>query len=268
MKYSLIPRKDWIIRPIRKNDMTASSGNEPALDIISDTKSPDGAQDYRLGHRERLKQKVILFGADVLQDYELLEILLTYAIPRKDVKPLAKDLIRTFGSFAAVVNASPDELKKVKGIKDNSAALLTVVRSSALRMAKSRFSSEPVIKDWKALIEYCTIDMGEKKNECLRIIFLDARNRLIKDEILQQGTISQTPVYPREIAKRALELGAASIVMVHNHPAGDMRPSQSDIRMTRAVQDALSALEIGLIDHIIISKSGHISFKACGFLKR
>lgn len=248
--------------------MASPSGNEPLLDMIADSSAENGAIDYRLGHRERLKQKAVMFGFDALPDYELLELLLTYAIPRKDVKPLAKEMIRTFGSFASVLNASPEELKRINGIKDNSAALICAVRSCALRIAKSRFSSEPVIKDWNALIEYCTIDMGEKKNECLRVIFLDTRNRLIKDEILQQGSISQTPVYPREIAKRALDLGAASIVMVHNHPAGDMRPSKNDIQMTKAVQEALAALDIVLIDHIIISKSGHTSFKACGFLKK
>ena len=248
--------------------MKPCSGDEPLLDMIAESSAENGDPDYRQGHRERLKQKVVMFGSDVLQDYELLELLLTYAIPRKDVKPLAKELIRVFGSFASVLNASPEELKQIKGIKDNSAALLCAVRTSALRIAKSRFSSVPVINDWNALIEYCTIDMGQRKNECLRIIFLDARNRLIKDEILQQGTIGQTPVYPREIAKRALDLGAVSIVMVHNHPACDMRPSQSDIQMTKAVQNALTPLDISLIDHIIISKSGHISFKACGFLKK
>ena len=248
--------------------MKPCSGDEPLLDMIAESSAENEAPDYRQGHRERLKQKVVMFGSDVLQDYELLELLLTYAIPRKDVKPLAKELIRVFGSFASVLNASPEELKQIKGIKDNSAALLCAVRTTALRIAKSRFSSVPVINDWNALIEYCTIDMGQRKNECLRIIFLDARNRLIKDEILQQGTIGQTPVYPREIAKRALDLGAVSIVMVHNHPACDMRPSQSDIQMTKAVQNALTPLDISLIDHIIISKSGHISFKACGFLKK
>lgn len=248
--------------------MSKNSDTEPLLEaLIAPSKKEDApAADY-LGHRDRLKQKALTFGCDVLQDYELLEMLLTYSIPRKDVKPLAKELIRSFGSFASVFNASPEELKQIKGVKDNTAALIAAIRSSALRLAKSQFSSGSVIKDWKALIEYCKIDMGQKKSECLRIIFLDTRNQLIKDEILQKGSISQTPVYPREIAKRALELGASSIVMVHNHPACDMRPSKSDIQMTNAVQNALAALNINLIDHLIISKSGHLSFKDCGFLK-
>lgn len=241
--------------------MTAKSDEEQA----SNTDKKKTAEHY-LGHRDRLRQKTLSFGSDALQDYELLEMLLTYAIPRKDVKPLAKELIQKFGSFASVLNASAEELKKINGIKDNSAALIITVRGCALRMAKNQFSTGSVIKDWDSLIKYCQMDMGQKKNECLRIIFLDSRSQLIKDEILQKGTISQTPVYPREIAKRALELGAASIVMVHNHPACDMRPSKNDIQMTKAVQNALIALDISLIDHIIISKSGYISFKACGFL--
>lgn len=244
------------------NDLDA----EPLLDVLMRSPKKEDVSVHYLGHRDRLKQKALTFGCDALQDYELLEMFLTYAIPRKDVKPLAKELIRFFGSFAAVFNASPEELKQIKGVKDNTAALIAAVRSAALRLAKSQFSAGPVIKDWKALIEYCKIDMGQKKTECLRIIFLDTRNQLIKDEILQKGSVGQTPVYPREIAKRALELGAASIVMVHNHPACDMRPSKNDIQMTKAVQKALTVLDINLIDHIIISKSGHISFKACGFL--
>lgn len=219
------------------------------------------------GHRDRLRHKILTFGPEILEDYELLEMLLIYAIPRRDVKPLAKELIRFFGSFSAVLNASPEELEQIKGIKDNAAALISTARGCALRMAKSQFSSGPVIKDWDSLIEYCKVAMGEMKNECLRIIFLDSRSQLIKDEIVQKGTIGQTPVYPREVAKRALELGAASIVMVHNHPACDMHPSKSDIQMTKAVLNALAPLDILLIDHIIISKTGHISFKACGLLK-
>ncbi|MBO4644619.1 MAG: DNA repair protein RadC [Alphaproteobacteria bacterium] len=247
--------------------MANSSASEPILDIIAQPSKKAGEKSHYLGHRDRLRHKVLTFGSDVLQDYELLEMLLTYAIPRRDVKPLAKELISSFGSFSAVLNASPEELKHIKGIKDNTAALIVTARGCALRMMKNQFSSGSIIKDWKSLIEYCKADMGQMKNECPRIIFLDSRSQLIRDEILQKGTVSQTPVYPREIAKRALELGAVSIVMVHNHPACDMRPSKNDIQMTKAVQNALAPLDISLIDHIIISKSGHISFKACGFLK-
>ena len=246
--------------------MPVRSDTEPLLNVIARVSENTEAPLHYLGHRDRLKNKVLTFGADTLRDYELLELLLIYAIPRKDVKPLAKELICSFGSFAAVLTASPEELKRIKGVKDSTAALIVAVRGAALMMTKSRFSSETVINDWKALIEYCTIDMGQKKSECLKIIFLDTRNRLIKDEILQNGTISQTPVYPREIARRALELGAASVIMVHNHPAGDLRPSKNDVLMTKAVKNALGTLDIALIDHLIISKSGHISFKACGLL--
>lgn len=246
--------------------MTGRVDSEPILDILvraGDESKP--AVPY-LGHRERLKKKVAEFGSDSLPDYELLELLLTYAIPRKDVKPLAKDLLFSFGSLNAVLTASIEELKRVRGIKENTAVFISSIRSAALRMAKSRFSSGPVINDWNALLDYCRIDMGQKKNECLRVVFLDARNQLIKDEVLQNGTISQTPVYPREVAKRALELGAASVILVHNHPAGDLRPSKNDVQMTKAVQNALTALDIKLIDHLIVSKTGNVSFKACGLL--
>lgn len=246
--------------------MSRNSDEASLLDLIAEQPEERNGAHY-LGHRDRLRRKVLTFGPETLQDYELLEFLLTFAIPRKDVKPLAKEMIEIFGSFAGVMDASPEELKRVKGIKDNAAALIAAVRGCAVRLAKSRISSDPVIKDWDSLIKYCKIDMGQKKTECLRIIFLDSRNRLIKDEIVQKGSVSQTPVYPREIARRALELSASSIVMVHNHPAGDLRPSKNDILMTNAVLNALTPLEITLIDHLIISKTGHISFKACGYLK-
>ncbi len=244
--------------------MPKNSDAPQLLDII--VKDEDREPHY-LGHRDRLRSKALTFGPDTLQDYELLELLLTFAIPRRDVKPLAKEMIQKFGSFADVMEASAEELKHIKGIKDNTAALIVAVRGSAVRLAKNRISSAPIIKDWDSLIKYCKIDMGQKKTECLRIIFLDSRSRLIKDEIVQKGSVSQTPVYPREIARRALELGASSIVMVHNHPAGDLRPSKNDIVMTKAVLNTLETLDIGLIDHLIISKNGHVSFKACGYLK-
>lgn len=246
--------------------MPKNSDETGLLDLIINRPAEQKSAHY-LGHRDRLRQKALTFGPDTLQDYELLELLLTFAIPRKDVKPLAKEMIEIFGSFADVMEASAEELKRIKGIKDNAAALITVVRGCAVRLAKNRISSGPVIKDWDSLIKYCKIDMGQKKTECLRIIFLDSRSRLIKDEIVQKGSVNQTPVYPREIARRALELGASSIVMVHNHPAGDLRPSRNDIVMTKAVLNTLESLEIALIDHLIISKTGYVSFKACGYLK-
>ncbi len=246
--------------------MSKNSEEPRLLDILVEPPEEQSSPHY-LGHRDRLRQKVLTFGIDALQDYELLEFLLTFAIPRKDVKPLAKEMIDFFGSFADVIEASPEELKHIKGIKDSAAALISAVRGSAVRLAKNRISADPVIKDWNALINYCKIDMGLKKSECLRVLFLDSRTRLIKDEILQKGSVNQTPVYPREIAKRALELGASSIVMVHNHPAGDLRPSKNDIAMTKAVINALTSLDITLIDHLIVSKTGYVSLKATGYIK-
>ena len=271
MKFSPYLPKGYTIPLILKNKMPKNPQEEPLLDIIADEHTvhkhdrPESA--HYLGHRDRLKNKLLMFGFEILQDYELLELLLTYAIPRKDVKPLAKELIESFGSFAGVLNASPDELKQIKGVKDNAAALINAVRGCAVRLAKNQIPTGAVINNWQSLINYCKIDMGQRKTECLRIIFLDTRSQLIKDEILQKGSINQTPVYPREIAKRALELGASSIIMIHNHPAGDLRPSKNDISITKAVLNALDSLDITLIDHIIVSKTGHISFKACGYLK-
>ncbi len=218
------------------------------------------------GHRDRLRQKIILFGAGTLQDYELLEALLMAAIPRRDVKPLAKKMIEVFGDFESVISASPEALRRISGIKDSSVALFLIVREAALRMLKNRISDAPVINSWDKLVAYCRADMAQRKTEAFRVLFLDNQSRLIKDEIMQQGTVDQTAVYPREVAARALELGATSLIMVHNHPAGSLRPSKNDIAMTKNVQKALDVLGIALLDHFIVSKSGYLSFKDCGYL--
>lgn len=246
--------------------MTKDSDDTLLLDMIVERQTGKEKPHYS-GHRDRLRRKVLTFGAETLPDYELLEFLLTFAIPRRDVKPLAKEMIAAFDSFAGVMNASPEELARVKGVKDTTAALIAAIRNCAVRLAKNSISDAPVLADWNAVIAYCKIDMGQKKTECLRILFLDSRGRLIKDEIVQKGSVNQTPVFPREIAKRALELEASSIIMVHNHPAGDLRPSKNDVVMTKAVQNALASLDILLLDHLIVSKNGHVSFKACGYLK-
>lgn len=247
--------------------MPKKSAGEPLLDMIVEQTAKDAGSDaHYLGHRERLREKMMMFGGKVLQDYELMEMILMHAIPRRDVKPLAKELIKTFGSFSAVLNAPPEEVMKISGIKKNTAILFLIIREAAVRMLKNEVSIAPVINNWDSLIAYCRIDMAQKKTEELRVLYLDVKGRLIKDEVSQNGTVNQTAVYPREIVKRALELCAVSVVMVHNHPAGDLRPSKNDIAITKMVVDALKTVNITLIDHIIVSKTGYTSFKSCGYL--
>lgn len=235
------------------------------LEDVSEKK--DEKDPHYLGHRERLRQKFLAVGGEALPDYELMELVLMQAIPRKDVKPLAKDVIREFGSFADAITASPEELMKINGIKETTAVFLAVIKEAAVRMLKNQVLEAPVINNWDAIVSYCRAAMGRKKVEIFRVLFLDSKNRLIKDEILQEGTVNQTMVYPREIAKRALELSAVSIIMVHNHPAGDLKPSKNDVIMTNSVADALHTINVNLIDHLIVAKSGYVSFKERGYLK-
>lgn len=224
------------------------------------------AEAHYLGHRERLRQKILQFGAETLQDYELLEAILMAAIPRRDVKPLAKEILQTFGSLSAALNAKPEELTRIAGIKDSTVSLFALIREASVRMLKNQIVDAPVINSWNSLVAYCRASMSQKKIEALRVLFLDSQCRLIKDEIMQTGTINQTVVYPREVARRSMELGAMSISIVHNHPAGDLRPSKADIAMTQTLRDALKPLNITMVDHLIVSKTGFMSFKDCGYL--
>jgi DNA repair protein RadC len=227
-------------------------------------KQPD-KPDY-LGHRERLRSRFLKRGADAVGDYELLELLLFNARPRGDVKPLAKALLRRFGDIAGVISASPDELAQVSGLGKSSIATLKAVQAAALKLIIAPLSKRPVLASWQHLLDYCRASMAYLKVEQLRLIYLDRQYKLIADEVLQQGTVDHTPVYPREVVKRALDLGAAAIIMVHNHPGGDSRPSEADIAMTGQVAAAVSAIGIQLHDHVIIGRNGHSSFKSLGLL--
>lgn len=217
--------------------------------------------DHQKGHRERLKSRFRKGGADALADYELLELQLMTAIPRRDVKPLAKELIHEFGSYAEVISASPERLASFPGVGDNVVTTLKLAEASAQRLSQSLVLEKPVLSNWQALINYCTVQIAYKKNEQFRVLFLDRQNRLIADEKMQEGTIDHTPVYPREIIKKALDLGSTAIILVHNHPSGDPTPSREDIEMTKKIADAGKQLGVILHDHLIISKSGHSSFK-------
>jgi len=217
--------------------------------------------DSRAGHRQRLKDRFVNGGAEALPDYELLELVLFSAIPRRDTKPLAKALIERFGSFAEVVNAPPERLREVKGIGEGAITQLKLVRASALRIMQGGIMQRPVLTTWDAVLAYCRAAMGFEVQEQFRILFLDKKNRLIADEVQQRGTVDHTPVYVREVVKRALELSASAIILVHNHPSGDPTPSRADVDMTRQIVDAARPLGVTIHDHIIVGRQGHASFK-------
>ena len=201
-----------------------------------------------------------------MPDYELMELLLFAAIPRRDVKPLAKRLIERFGSFADAIAAPRARLLEVDGIGESVVTQLKIVEAAALRLSKGKVLNRPALSSWNALLDYCTATMARAPHEEFRVLFLDRKNVLIADEVQTRGTIDHTPVYPREIVKRALELGASAIILVHNHPSGDPTPSRQDIEMTREICTAAKALKIAVHDHLVIGRSGHASFKTLGLL--
>jgi DNA repair protein RadC len=226
----------------------------------------DDARPHHLGHRQRLREKILKHGPTGLADYELLELILFGAIPRGDVKPIAKELIRRFGSFADVISAEPQRLMEVAGVGDSAAAYIKSVQAASLRFLQDQVLDRPVISSWDALLDYCRASMGYSRQEQFRVLFLDKKNTLIGDEVQQKGTVDHTPVYPREVVKRALELGATAIIMVHNHPSGDPTPSKADVDMTKQVVDAARSLGITVHDHVIIAKRESYSFKSHGLL--
>ena len=222
--------------------------------------------DLRAGHRQRLKDRFATGGPESLPDYELLELVLFSAIPRRDTKPVAKRLLDRFGSFAEVVNAPPERLKEVKGVGDAAVMQLKLLRAGALRLMRGGIMQRPVLGSWTAVLEYCRAAMGFEAREQFRILFLDKKNRLVADEVQQQGTVDHTPVYIREVVKRALELSASAIILVHNHPSGDPTPSRADIDMTRQIVDAGRPLGVVVHDHIIVGRDGHASLKGLKLL--
>jgi DNA repair protein RadC len=218
------------------------------------------------GHRERLRARFVNGGADAMPDYELLEMTLFAALPRRDTKPLAKALLARFGSFAEVIAAPRARLLEVKGVGESVANHLKIVEAAAHRLAKTKVMGRPALSSWSALLDYCTAAMARSQNEEFRVLFLDRKNNLIADEVQNRGTVDHTPVYPREIIKRALELTASAIILVHNHPSGDPTPSKADIAMTREIVAAAKALSITVHDHLVIGRGGHASFKSLGLL--
>ena len=218
------------------------------------------------GHRERLRQRFMQAGGDALPDYELMELVLCLAIPRGDVKPVAKALLARFGGFANVIAAEPQALQEVKGLGEASIAALKVVQAAAARLARDEVKARSVLGSWDKVLAYLKTAMGRETTEQFRVLFLDAKNGLIADEKQQTGTVNHTPVYPREVVKRALELSASAIILVHNHPSGDPTPSRADIDMTREVADAAAKLDIALHDHVIIARNGHVSLRSEGLI--
>lgn len=230
------------------------------------TAPPDKTVNHMSGHRERLRERFRRAGAEGVQNYELLELLLFRTIPRRDVKPLAKDLINRFGGFAEVLAAAPERLVEIKGVSDAVATDLKIVHAASVKLTQERVMNRPVISSWGDLTAYCRASMADEKIEQFRILFLDKKNILIADEIQQRGTVDHTPVYPREVVKRALELAASAIILVHNHPSGDPTPSSADVLMTNEIVNAAKALKIRVHDHLIIGASQEVSFKTLGLL--
>lgn len=218
------------------------------------------------GHRDRLRQRFLENGADALADYELLELVLFLAIPQRDVKPLAKNLIAKFGGLPEVMNAPVEELVKIDGIKENTAIAIKSITALSHRAMKCEIMKKPVLNSWTRLMDYCTATMAHETKEHFRIIFLNKKNEMIADEIQNSGTVDHTPAYPREIMKRALEVGATALILVHNHPSGDPKPSQADIEMTRHIMRAAEPFNIIIHDHVIVSKNGYTSFKTQGLI--
>jgi DNA repair protein RadC len=214
------------------------------------------------GHRERLRERFYASGPDALSDYELLELALFAALPRRDTKPLAKALLKTFGSFAEVVHAPVARLREIDGIGEASIHQIKLIATAATRVAKGALKQRTALSSWNEVIDYCRSSMAFADKEQFRILFLDKRNQLIADEVQQTGTVDHTPVYPREVIKRALELSATAILLVHNHPSGDPSPSSADVQMTKAIVDIAKPLGISVHDHIIVGKNGHASLKA------
>jgi len=253
--------------PARRKATTA----RPISDGVCDISVPFAAEtepeppDY-LGHRERLRQRFLTAGANALPDYELLELVLFAAIQRRDTKPIAKALLAKFGSFADVIAAPRERLLEVEGVGESVITQMKIVEAAALRLSKTRVLKRPALSSWQALLDYCTAAMARNPHEEFRVLFLDKKNALIADEVQGRGTVDHTPVYPREIVRRALQLSASAIILVHNHPSGDPTPSRADIEMTREIVAAAKTLRIAVHDHLIVGRGGTTSFKSLGLI--
>lgn len=217
------------------------------------------------GHRARLRAR-LLSDPQSLADYELIEYILALAIPRRDTKPLAKSLLREFGSFAQLISADPESLRRVKGMGDGAIAALKIAQVTSLHMLSGEFRNKPILSSWDALLDWLRADMGPIERERVRVLYLNSRNMLIRDELVSEGSVDQSAIYVREVVRRALELSAAALIIVHNHPSGNPEPSRQDISITRDLNDAAAKLGIILHDHIIIGGTDYRSMRSMGLL--
>lgn len=218
------------------------------------------------GHRERLRKRLFEGGPDALLDHEVLEYLLILARPRVDTKPIAKALLREFGSVAGAITADAEALTRVPGMGETSVAALKAAHAAALRLLRDQVAERPVLANWQALLDYLRADMAHHIVERVRVLHLNSRNMLIRDELMSEGSVDEAAVYVREVIRRAIDLGSAAIILVHNHPSGDPSPSRADIEITRAVADAGKRLGIAVHDHIILGTEGHTSLRAKGLI--
>lgn len=235
-------------------------------DALPTNPGSDSGKHAGTGHRERLRQRLLKGGAEALADYEVLEFLLFAAIKQGDTKPIAKDLLKQFGSLAGVLNADPAALQRIKGIGETSAAALKIVGVAARRMARSEVIAKPVLGSWQALLDYLAIDMAHLTVERVRVLYLDTRNRLIDDHHVGDGSIDEAAIHPREVIRRAMDLGASALILVHNHPSGNPEPSRADIQITQRIAEAGRLLGVTLHDHVIVGREGHVSLRAKGLI--
>jgi DNA repair protein RadC len=234
----------------------------PERDKTTTSPAPADKAAHYHGHRQRLRQRFLAAGSEAISDYEMLELILFRAIPQRDVKPLAKELLATFGSFSEVIAAPLERLKEIDGLGEAAITELKIVQAAANRLVRGEVKQRQVLSSWSNVLDYCRAAMAFESKEHFRILFLDKGNHLIADEQHQTGTVDHTPVYPREVVKRALELSATAVILVHNHPSGDPTPSRADIDMTRAIAEVARPLGISVHDHLIVGKDGHASLKA------
>ena len=248
---------------------------KPRLRLVGDGCSAEASiatasvrtkEPHHVGHRGRLRARFMAAGAPALADYELIELVLFRAIPQRDVKPLAKELIAVFGSFAEVIAAPRERLAEIKGLSEAAVVEFKIVEAAAQRLVHGSVRRRAVLSSWSAVLDYCRTAMAFADTEALRVLFLDKKNQLIADELQQKGTVDHTPVYPREVVKRALELSATAVILVHNHPSGDPTPSRDDIVMTEQIRVAAATLSIALHDHIIVGNGRWLSFRREGLL--
>ncbi len=240
---------------------------EDAFDFGEEPKpGASGGKSAGEGHRARLRERLLTGGAEALADYEVLEYLLFAAIKQGDTKPIAKALIAQFGSLAGVLNADPKALQRIKGVGETSAAALKAVATATRRMTRGEIIKKPVLSSWQALIDYLTTDMAHLTVERVRILYLDTKNRLIEDHHLNDGSIDEAAIHPREVIRRAMDVGASAMILVHNHPSGSPEPSRADIQITQRIAEAGRLLGVAVHDHVIIGREGHTSLRAQGLI--